>query len=64
MQEARRQEALKLRARATRPDGRGLPAWIRWLYPQVRQPDRLLLYPALEDRTLLLAEIEGHLAKV
>lgn len=60
----RRQEALKIRARATRPDGRGLPSWMRWLYPQVRQPDRLLLYPALEDRTLLLAEIEGHLAKV
>lgn len=61
---ARRQEKLKLSARVTRPDGRGLPAWLRWLYPQARQPDKLLLYPALEDRSLLLAEIESHLAKV
>ena len=61
---ARQQTFARLRARATRPDGRGLPVWLHLLYPQARHPDRLLLYPALENRTLLLAEIESHLAKV
>jgi hypothetical protein len=61
---ARRLEMAQRRARATRPDGRALPIWVRLLYPQARRPDQLLLYPALEDRTLLLAEIESHLAKV
>jgi hypothetical protein len=62
--ELRRKATARVQARATRPDGRALPGWMRLLYPQVRQPDRLLLYPALEDRVLLLAEIESHLAKV
>jgi hypothetical protein len=61
---ARRLEMAQRRARATRPDGRVLPIWVRLLYPQARRPDQLLLYPTLEDRTLLLSEIESHLAKV
>ncbi len=61
---ARRQEQERLRARATRPDGRVLPLQFRLLYPQAHRPDQLLFYPALEDRAGLLAEIESHLAKV
>lgn len=60
----RRRQLALLQSRAILPDGRPLPAWMRLLYPQTRHPDRLLFYPALENRTLLLAEIEGHLAKV
>lgn len=58
---ARSQELARLQSRATRPDGRALPAWMRLLYPQARRPDRLLLYPSLQSRTLLLAEIEQRL---
>ena len=38
--------------------------WLRWLYPQVRRPDTLLLYPSLADRTALISEIEQQLARV
>lgn len=61
---ARRQQLALIQARATRHDGRALPSWVRLLYPQARRPDRILLYPGIEDRTLLLTEIESHLAKV
>jgi hypothetical protein len=36
---------------------------VRLLYPQARYPDRLLLYPSLEERPALVAEIERHLAR-
>lgn len=62
--QARRDLAASLQSRATRPDGRPLPLWMRLLYPQTRRPDRLLLYPTLEDRPALIAEIERHLARV
>ena len=61
-QERRRRLAV-IRARCTRPDGRELNPWLRFLYPQARRPDRLLLYPALEDRPTLIAEIEQRLAQ-
>lgn len=60
--ERRRQFAV-MRARCTRPDGRALSPWLRLLYPQARRPDRLLLYPTLEDRPALIAEIEQRLAQ-
>lgn len=59
----RRQQKALVRARVTRPDGRDLPFWMRLLYPQARYPDRLLLYPSLEERPALVAEIERHLAR-
>ncbi len=64
LREVRRQQAAQIRAHVTRPDGRALPLWMRLLYPQARYPDRLLLYPSLEDRPALIAEIEQHLAQV
>ena len=60
--QARRRQFQAIRARCTRPDGRELSPWLRLLYPQARRPDRLLLYPTLEDRPALIAEIEQHLA--
>ncbi len=62
--EERRLKEMELRSRITRPDGRKTSVWFRFIYPQVNRPDRLLFYPALEERNLLLAEIEEYLAKV
>ena len=50
-----------IRGRAIGNDGAPLKRWVRWLYPQARRPDRLLLYPALENRTALLAQVEAFL---
>ena len=61
--QAQHQQLAVVRARAIRPDGRPLPYWLRLLYPQARHPDRILLYPTLEDRPGLIAEIEQHLAR-
>lgn len=61
--QARRRQFAAIRARCTRPDGRELNPWLRLLYPQARRPDRLLLYPTLEDRPALIAEIEQRLAQ-
>ncbi|HEX2916799.1 MAG TPA: hypothetical protein VH186_38930 [Chloroflexia bacterium] len=63
-QQVRRQQLAQVRARATRPDGRALPVWMRLLYPQARHPDRILLYPSLDERVELITEIEKHLARV
>lgn len=60
--QVRRRQLRAVQAHATRPDGRELSPWLRALYPQARRPDRLLLYPTLEDRPALIAEIERHLA--
>jgi hypothetical protein len=60
--QVRRRQLRAIRARCTRPDGRALSPWLRVLYPQAWRPDHLLLYPALEDRPALIAEIERHLA--
>jgi hypothetical protein len=60
--QARRRQLRAIRGRCTRPDGRELSPWLRVLYPQAWRPDRLLLYPTLEDRPALIAEIERHLA--
>jgi hypothetical protein len=49
--QARRRHFEAIRARATRPDGRTLTPWLR------------LLYPTLEDRPALIAEIEQRLAQ-
>lgn len=62
-QQTRRQQVALVRSRATRPDGRPVPVWLRLLYPQARRPDRLLLYPSLDDRAALVSEIEQHLAR-
>jgi hypothetical protein len=61
--QARRRHFAAILARATRPDGRALTPWLRLLYPQARRPDRLLLYPTLEDRPALIAEIEQRLGQ-
>lgn len=61
---ARKAQLTLLRSRATRADGTQLKAWQRLLYPQARRPDRLLLYPSLENRTALLAQIEAYLSRV
>jgi hypothetical protein len=61
--QARRRQFAAIRARCTRPDGRELAPWLRLLYPQAWRPDRLLLYPTLEERPALIAEIEQHLAR-
>jgi hypothetical protein len=58
----RRKQGLSLiQTRATHADGRALNLWTRVLYPQARRPDQMLLYPALDDRANLLAEIRGYL---
>lgn len=62
--QARRHQLAAIQARATRPDGRALSPWLRLFYPQTRRPDRLLLYPMLEDRPALIAEIEQRLGQV
>jgi hypothetical protein len=61
--QARRRHFAAVLARATRPDGRALTPWFRVFYPQARRPDRLLLYPTLEDRPALIAEIERRLGQ-
>ncbi|MEI7554977.1 hypothetical protein [Candidatus Chlorohelix sp.] len=50
-----------IQTHATRADGRALSPWTRLLYPQARRPDQMLLYPALNNRADLLAEIKGYL---
>ena len=61
LRQARLQELLRQWVRVTRPDGRPVSPWLRLVYPQVRHPDCLLLYPALADRPALIAEVEQHL---
>ncbi len=61
---SRRQQTIRLRKHLSRSDGRPLPVWAGWLYPQVYRPDCLLLYPTLADRAALISEIEQHLARV
>ncbi len=68
--EAHRQEKVQrkaqiqvVRARATRADGQQLGFWLRLVYPQTRRPDQIYLYPALDERDKILAEIKGHLSK-
>jgi hypothetical protein len=56
-----KEELQQIQSRATHHDGRKLGFWTRLLYPQARRPDRILLYPALEDRAVILSEIRGHL---
>lgn len=51
-----------LRQRVARSDGTGIKSWWSYLYPQVQRPDRLLLYPSIEKRSVLLTEIERYLA--
>jgi hypothetical protein len=60
--EQRKEQTVQVRERATRGDGQKLKFWMRLLYPQARNPERLLLYPALEDRSSLLVEIRNHLS--
>lgn len=58
---ARKAQLILIQQRAIRPDGTQLKPWVRLLYPQARRPDRLLLYPSLENRTAILVEIEAFL---
>jgi len=59
----RKTQIQTVRARATRADGQQLKFWLRLVYPQARRPDQIFLYPALDDRDKILAEIKGHLSK-
>ena len=52
-----------IKRRAVSNDGSQLKWWVRLLYPQALRPDRLLLYPALDNRTALLAQIERFLGR-
>ncbi len=60
---ARKVQLTAIRGRAIGNDGAPLKPWVRLLYPQARRPDRLLLYPALENRTALLSQVEAFLQR-